>query len=228
MNHLYALIGFCVILICSPGCEREISQHIKRDIAGKNTFALGEQIWRSSLLDTDHFLNGDQIPQAQSAKEWEEAGRLNKPTWCYANDDEQSCKLYNWHAIIDTRGIIPIGWHMPSLQELEYVMKLLYTLNHLDAHDQDISTSYPVGYSYEHYYKDGIQVRYSLPFLYHGHRFGNGNFKGQNNIGVCWTKEPLDSMTKRIPAFAQVKEKKQLYMIASHPANGLAVRLLKD
>jgi hypothetical protein len=67
-----------------------------------------------------------------------------------------------------------------------------------------------------------------MPFFYHGHRFGNGNFKGQGDIGVCWTREPLDSATKRIPAFAQVKEKKQLYMIASHPANGLTVRMIKD
>lgn len=228
MNHVFVLVGLCVVILCSPGCERETSQHIVRNIAGKNTFALGEQIWSNTLLDTKYFLNGDSIPQAQTAKEWEKAGKTNMPAWCYANDDEQSCTLYNWHAINDPRGLIPKGWHLPSYHEVEYVMKMLYTLNHLDEKKQNIVESYPIGFRYEHYYKNGIPVRYSLPFFYHGHRFGNGNFKGLGDIGVCWTREPWDTATKRIPAFAQVKERKQLYMIASHPANGLTVRMIKD
>ena len=77
-----------------------------------------DQIWMSENLDVNHFANGDTIPEAKSNAEWEEAGKLKEPAWCYYNNDSTKAnkygKIYNWYAITDKRGLAPSGWHVPT------------------------------------------------------------------------------------------------------------------
>lgn len=72
-------------------------------------------------MDVTVFSNGDPIPQAKTAKEWEDAGKNNQPAWCYyensAANGAKFGKLYNGHAIIDPRGLAPSGWHIPNISE---------------------------------------------------------------------------------------------------------------
>jgi uncharacterized protein (TIGR02145 family) len=67
------------------------------------------------------FNNGDSIPHAKSAEEWERAGREGKPAWCFYKNDEsiggKYGRVYNWYAINDTRGFSPEGWHVPTNDE---------------------------------------------------------------------------------------------------------------
>ena len=68
-------------------------------------------------LDVTVFRNGDTIPEAKSNEEWKIAGENQQPAWCYINFDrnnQQFGKLYNWFAIKDSRGLAPIGWHIPN------------------------------------------------------------------------------------------------------------------
>ena len=69
-------------------------------------------------LNVDKFRNGDPIPEAQTVKEWEKAGKEGKPVWCYFMYDpanmEKYGKLYNWYAVNDTRVLAPLGWHVPT------------------------------------------------------------------------------------------------------------------
>ena len=227
MNHAIMLLGFCIILILSPGCERESGKHIIKDIAGKNTFAIGEQVWNDSFLDVDRFVNGESIPHAKNDKEWRKAGEMKQPAWCYSEGDSQ-CKLYNWYAVSDSRGLIPKGWHLPTSEEIHYLKILFYTLNHLEKADGDFRIAYPSAARYEREYDKDVNVLYSLPFEYHGQRFGSGAYKGSQAIAVCWTGELPDTSRGYIPVFAQLKEQKQLYTVAAHPANGIAIRLIKD
>ncbi len=82
---------------------------------------IGSQYWMTSNLDVDKFRNGDKIPQAQTNAEWESAGLNKQPAWCYYNNDlsngQKYGKLYNWYAIIDSRGLAPEGWHIPTDSE---------------------------------------------------------------------------------------------------------------
>ncbi len=227
MNHAMMICGFVLILLLSPGCERESNDHLVMNVAGKYTCAIGEQVWQTTMFNTHTFQNGDMIPQAQSNEEWAKAGRLKLPAWCYGHDNS-GIVLYNWYAISDPRGLIPTGWHLPSYAEIEYVKILLYTLNHLDHADNDIVKAYPDFGSVHRDYQKDIEERYSLPFTYHGHRLGDGAYKGNNAIAVCWTSEEPETATGYIPVFAQRNDKKQIYTIASHPSNGVAIRLIKD
>jgi len=79
---------------------------------------IGAQTWMSENLNVSTFRNGDPIPEAKTKEEWEKAGVDGKPAWClYDNDPKNGAKygkLYNWYAVNDSRGLAPVGYHVPS------------------------------------------------------------------------------------------------------------------
>ena len=79
---------------------------------------IGKQVWMTENLNVDKFRNGDPIPEAKTNEEWEKVGKEGKPAWCYYFKDEKTGsiygKLYNWYALNDSRGLAPIGYHIPS------------------------------------------------------------------------------------------------------------------
>ena len=82
---------------------------------------LGTQVWGTENLNIDRFRNGDIIPEAKTDAEWEKALVHRKPAWCYYKNDSANGikvgKLYNWYAVNDSRGLAPLGWHVPTLAE---------------------------------------------------------------------------------------------------------------
>jgi uncharacterized protein (TIGR02145 family) len=90
---------------------------------------IGNQYWMLSNLNVDKFRNGDIIPQAQTDAEWASAGQNKQPAWCYYNNEltngQKFGKLYNWYAIIDSRGLAPEGWHIPSDNEWSFLINNL-------------------------------------------------------------------------------------------------------
>ena len=86
---------------------------------------IGNQIWCSENLNISKFKNGDESPQIRDAIEWNKA---NYPAWCYYENDEIKYgtvlgKLYNFYAIIDSRGLAPEGWEIPSIEDYENLAK---------------------------------------------------------------------------------------------------------
>jgi len=85
------------------------------------TVTIGAQVWMQRNLDVVTFRNGDTIPQAAADSAWMAAAENETPAWCYYNNDPANGavygKLYNWFALKDTRGLAPLGWHLPSDKE---------------------------------------------------------------------------------------------------------------
>ena len=85
--------------------------------------------WASKNLDVDHFRNGDKIPEAKTAEDWDEAEYYCKPAWCYYDNDPENGnkygKLYNRHAVSDKRCLAPDGWHIPTDEEWTELENLL-------------------------------------------------------------------------------------------------------
>ena len=83
-----------------------------------NSVKIGHQEWLTENLNVDHFNNGDEIQQIESAADWLMHLKEKKPAWCYyendASNEKKYGKLYNWHAVNDPRGIAPKGYHIPS------------------------------------------------------------------------------------------------------------------
>ena len=51
------------------------------------TVTIGNQVWSTKNLDESTFRNGDFIIEAKKDQEWEVAGKLGTPAWCYYNND---------------------------------------------------------------------------------------------------------------------------------------------
>jgi uncharacterized protein (TIGR02145 family) len=85
------------------------------DNNGYDTVQIGTQVWMKSNLKTSRYRNGDSIQSGLSNSSWQ-----NTTSGAYAiynNDlvnDGLYGKLYNHHAVTDTRGLCPTGWHVPS------------------------------------------------------------------------------------------------------------------
>ncbi|TNE78003.1 MAG: hypothetical protein EP333_00135 [Bacteroidetes bacterium] len=83
-----------------------------------DTVLIGDQVWMSHNLNTLVFKNGDTILQARTNEEWVNAAKNKIPAWCYANNEESNGetygRLYNYWAVIDSRGLAPEGWRIPS------------------------------------------------------------------------------------------------------------------
>lgn len=90
---------------------------------------LGSQVWMRNNLNVDKFTNGDPIPEARTMEEWQTYAQSGIPAWCYygnnASNEETYGKLYNWYAVNDTRGLAPLGWHIPSDSEWVVLTKFL-------------------------------------------------------------------------------------------------------
>jgi uncharacterized protein (TIGR02145 family) len=86
---------------------------------------IGSQIWMSKNLNVSHYRNGDGIPQVTDPIEW---ANLTTGAWCYNNNNIENGqiygKLYNWYAVNDSRGLAPIGYHIPD--RLEYWSTIQY------------------------------------------------------------------------------------------------------
>jgi uncharacterized protein (TIGR02145 family) len=85
---------------------------------GFKSVKIGNQTWMAENLNVSTFRNGDPIPEAKTNEAWEKAGKDGRPAWCYYENDPKNAakygKLYNWYAVNDSRGLAPIGWHIPT------------------------------------------------------------------------------------------------------------------
>jgi hypothetical protein len=117
--YLDLAIGSRVRCIRNKGTQIEETQtSTTQNESIGSTVIIGNQEWQFKNLDVDRFRNGDEIPQVQSAAEWEQAGRERRPAWSYYENDAENGKiygkLYNWYAVNDARGLAPEGWHIPT------------------------------------------------------------------------------------------------------------------
>ena len=89
---------------------------------------IGTQIWTIKNLDVSTYRNGDTIRHAQTPEEWRDAASKGEGAWCYYNHDPKNGeiygKLYNWHAVKNSRGLAPSGYHIPS--DLEWSLLTEY------------------------------------------------------------------------------------------------------
>ncbi len=79
---------------------------------------IGNQEWLLENLKVTHFRNGDSLPNVTDNASW---AALTSEAYCMYNNlttyGDDYGYLYNWYAVIDTRGLAPEGWHIPSDDE---------------------------------------------------------------------------------------------------------------
>lgn len=114
------------------GIEKSLAISTKSSLSSSSseTISIGLQTWMKENLNVAFFRNGDPIPEAKTKEEWIAAGKQGKPAWCHYNNDskndEKYGKLYNWFAVIDPRGLAPIGWKIPEFEDLNLLDTYLW------------------------------------------------------------------------------------------------------
>jgi uncharacterized protein (TIGR02145 family) len=91
-----------------------------------NTVQIGTQCWTQSNLTVSKYRNGDNIPTGLSNTSWESTTAGSYAI--YNNDsvnDGLYGKLYNHYAVMDSRGLCPMGWHVPTESEWNVMVKYL-------------------------------------------------------------------------------------------------------
>ena len=92
------------------------------DIDGNiyTTVVIGDQEWFAENLKTSRYRDGSPIDYPGSNNSTWVGNNSGAYAW-YDNDstsyDQLSGKLYNWHAVDNSAGLCPTGWHVPSYTE---------------------------------------------------------------------------------------------------------------
>jgi len=104
------------------------------DIDGNcyETVQIDDQLWMAENLKVLHYRNGDDITTGYSTDEWVDLEETETAAYTvyipadYDNASQEICgdncadvygNLYNWYALDDSRGICPVGWHVPTKAE---------------------------------------------------------------------------------------------------------------
>lgn len=143
-------------------------------------------------LNLDTFQNGDPIEEITSSEAWNEAYKKNKPAWRYFNFDSSNKKygkLYNWFAVSDSRGLAPMGWHIPSKNDWDTLIAFLgngknnVEACHVKAHDRLKSN---FGWSQLQFGKkrSGFNAK---PGGAYDPCCGTIGFKGLSSKGIWWS-----------------------------------------
>ncbi len=76
------------------------------------------QEWMQKNLTVTKYRNGSPIPTGLSNSSWK---NITSGAYSIYNNDLNNNtiygKLYNWYAVIDPRGLCPLGWHVPTSTE---------------------------------------------------------------------------------------------------------------
>lgn len=98
------------------------------DIEGNvyNITKIGNQVWMAENLKVTKYTNGDRIENIIDPQSW---SKLQSGAYCYYDNNKENYQvygsLYNWYALIDSRGICPYGWHVPDTSEFNILSSYL-------------------------------------------------------------------------------------------------------
>ncbi len=183
---------------------------------------IGNQVWMSKNLDVSTFRNGDPIPQAKTNEEWKKAGENKQPAWCYYENDPANGakygKLYNWYAVNDSRGLAPIGYHIPSDAEWTKLTDFLGG-NSVAGAKMKSKTGWTKG-------GNGTNSS-GFSGLPGGYRYTNGSFDAIGNYGDWWSSTEYDTSNAwdRYLDYNYGDVNRYYY---DDKTNGFSVRCIKD
>ncbi len=194
---------------------------------------INNQTWLDRNLNVSHFRNGDTILYCQSEFDWELAERLKLPAWCYYNNDPTSAakngKLYNWYAINDSRGIAPIGYHIPAKPELDSLIDYLDTIpkgnsklfkNGGAGKKLRTKSDWKIKFITDEFGTNTVHFS-AYPT---GQRY-NGKFIDKNSVAIFWV---IHTKKKKTAMAFKIYTNSDICYNYFRKGNGFAVRCIKD
>jgi len=179
---------------------------------------IGEQEWLAQNLKTSKYCNGDPLVTDLISISWQSS---TVGSWAYYNNDPSMNatfgKLYNFYAVVDTRGLCPCGWHVPTTIEssalIDFLGGPLVSGGALKSTDTWNAPN------------TGATNTSGFGGQGGGYRLSNGNYSNQNVYGYFWTKNTFgtDGVYRRL-SFDSAGIQSLYYS----KRGGLSVRCLKD
>ncbi len=192
------------------------------DIDGNlyHTITIGSQVWMDENLRTTKFRNGESIDNIEMASMW----GVGLPALCNFNNDDSIAtiygRLYNWFTISDSRGLAPIGWHIPSKQEWEILV--YYCGGGLFAAGK-LKES---GFFHWDSPNTGATNIYGFTGLPGGYRSYDGEFSTLGDIAFFWTSTQY--LTNSAYSVDMQYNSMQFISGSSSKQCGLSIRCIKD
>lgn len=214
------------------------------------TVSIGTQCWMSSNLRTTKYKDNSSIDYPGTDNTSWQGNTSGAYSWY--NNDETAYKsiygaLYNFHAVANSRGLCPDGWHVPSDPEIDAMISYVVN-NNIDASTTNVArwlkscrksssphcqycsnggacnvSSHPRWNANATHY--GIDF-YSLNILPAGFRMDNGSFAQMGNYFDFWTSTELAPTHARDRYILSSGSNINSY---SAPKNrGFSVRCIKD
>jgi uncharacterized protein (TIGR02145 family) len=117
-----------VVKIGSP--PYELGWILSENAIKSTEFIKLNMVWTDNLK-VSKFNNGEMIPQAKTVAEWQAACKAKKPVWCYYKfnpaNDAKFGKIYNYYAVIDSRGLAPKGFHIAKESDFDLFRSVMET-----------------------------------------------------------------------------------------------------
>ena len=183
---------------------------------------IGSQVWTNVNLDVAQYRNGDPIPKVEDYGTWMS---LTTGAYCYYNNDSATYaakygKLYNWYAINDSRGLAPVGYHVPTRDEWNTLIATLGGTSSAGNALKEVGTTY---------WNDGTGATNSSGFSARGGGFrdnNTGNFLYEKTFGYFWdaTAQGGNTAYYHSPESGSGRINQNPYPYTC----GFSVRLIKD
>ena len=206
------------------------------------TVEIGNQIWFAENLRSTHYANGDPIP-----------GWLYPPntpsgaTFVFGDDGgycnnngtdfeitcdesfslEQYGRLYNGHAVVDSRGLCPNGWHIPTGEEWAALNNFVQGegFQYIEATALKAIGGWPEG-------GNGTD-EFGFSALPGGYRYDTGNYWNAGWTAAWWSSTSSVDPGSGNPALLaiQISDDPWWYPDSfwnADMANGLSVRCIAD
>ena len=236
---LNLLIIAGVVMILATSCKKDndtddpTQSGTVKDIDGNvyTTVTIGTQVWMVENLKTTKYRNGSPIPNVSDNTAWRD---LTTGAYCNYNNDEDIAtkygKLYNWHAVNDSRKIAPAGWHVPS--DAEWTILEIYVAANLGTSGtiaKSLAAKTDWGLSDKAYRignnltKNNYSGFSALPV---GDRYTDGTFGDLGEAGYWWSSTEDDADDAYYRSLYYYSGKLGSYY--DYKEYGFSVRCIKD
>ncbi len=198
------------------------------DIDGNvyHVVTIGSQRWLRENLRVTRYRNGDPIPNVTGGEGWK---NLTNGAYCvYDNlaiNGSTYGNLYNWHALSDSRGLCPTGWHIPSDAEWDALGTLLGG-NNIAGGQLKSTGTLEGGTGLWFSPNTGATNSSGFTGLPGGYRINYGNFYSLNNVGYFWSSS--DTTNNNAWNYVLDANNEALTRNFNFKTNGFSIRCCKD
>jgi uncharacterized protein (TIGR02145 family) len=187
---------------------------------------VGTQLWLGKNLTVTRYRNGDPIPNVTSDAQWK---TLSSGAFCTYDHLPSNAAtygyLYNWHAVSDSRGICPAGYHVAS--DAEWALLVQFLGGSSIAGGKLKSTGTIEGGT-GLWYAPNTDATNSSSFggLPGGSRINYGPFYSLGNVAIFWSSS--DTTTASAWHYILDANNGELKRHFEFMTNGFSVRCCRD